>query len=374
MIAHVTTAHPRTDTRIRLKEVRTLRTWGGVDVCLYVQDGLGNEIDEDGLVINDTCSPLSRLKRATVGCLRMFAAVRRDRARVVHFHDPEFLPWGVLLRICGVKVVYDVHEDLPRQIRHSRTFPQLLRPVAAQFANAVEWFCTRWFSAIVAATPEIYARFSDRRASLVQNFPMIDELSLPTLVPMANRPNEFAYVGSIGIDRSSTQIITALNALPMPARLNIAGSFPIDSEYEAAQLQLGWSRVNYLGQQNRTQVATMFARSRAGLVLFQPLPNNIAGRPNKLFEYMSAGLPVIASDFPRWREIVEGAKCGLLVDPRQPEQIADAMQWMLDNPQEAEAMGRRGRKAIVENYTWESEGRQLVKLYVGLIGSTDGNI
>lgn len=372
MIAHITTAHPRTDTRIQLKEVNSLRSRSDEPVRLYVQDGLGDEISDNGVPILDSGPPLTRLKRATLGCFRMFAKVVRDRPKIAHFHDPEFLPWGVFLRLVGVKVVYDVHEDLPRQMRHSRAVPEVLRPLAAALASAMENFCTRWFSAIVAATPEIRARFNGRGAVLVRNFPMADELVVPAALPMAERPREFAYVGSIGADRSSTQIIRALAALSEPAQLNIAGSFPIESEYLAARAEPGWGRVNHLGEQNRAQVAATLANARAGLVLFQPLPNNIAGRPNKLFEYMSAGLPVIASDFPRWREIVEGAQCGLLVDPRNSDQIADAMEWILRHPNEAQEMGRCGREAILEHYSWESEERVLCALYDRLIHGARG--
>lgn len=363
MIAHVTTAHPRSDTRIRLKEVNTIREYGNEMVCLYVQDGLGNEIDSLGVAIIDTGPALGRVRRASIGCFRMFAALKRDRARIVHFHDPEFLPWGVLLRSFGVKVVYDAHEDLPRQVSHSRAIPQSFRSLAGHLASAVEWFCTRWFSAIIAATPEIQARFGHGRASLVRNFPIVGELATGAHITMSARPAEFAYVGSIGVDRSSTQIIKALELVGRSVCLNLAGSFPIGTEYQAARREPGWSLVNHLGEQNRSEVAAMLARSRAGLVLFQPLPNNIAGRPNKLFEYMSAGLPVIASDFPRWREIVESAKCGLLVDPRDPNEIASAMAWVLDNPDEAEAMGQRGRDAILNCYSWETEAQTLIELY-----------
>jgi glycosyltransferase involved in cell wall biosynthesis len=81
---------------------------------------------------------------------------------------------------------------------------------------------------------------------------------------------------------------------------------------------------------------------------------------------MSAGLPVIASDFPLWRDIVAGNRCGLLVDPMSPRAIADAIVWMLDHPDEAQEMGRRGREAVIHRYSWEAEAQKLQALYARL--------
>ena len=86
-----------------------------------------------------------------------------------------------------------------------------------------------------------------------------------------------------------------------------------------------------------------------------------------MFEYMSVGLPVIVSDFPLWRGIVENAGCGLLLDPLDPQATADAMQWILDHPAEAEAMGHRGREAVEKHYNWETEAEKLVALYKKLL-------
>ena len=102
---------------------------------------------------------------------------------------------------------------------------------------------------------------------------------------------------------------------------------------------------------------------RCGLVLFRPAPNHLEAQPNKLFEYMSAGLPVIASDFPAWRELVEGTGAGLLVDPDDPQAIAHAIAWILRHPAEAEQMGRRGREAVYRDFNWDREAEKLAACY-----------
>ena len=104
----------------------------------------------------------------------------------------------------------------------------------------------------------------------------------------------------------------------------------------------------------------------AGVVLYHPELNHINAQPNKMFEYMAAGIPVIASDFPLWKEILEGARCGVCVDPLDPDQIADAIRWIVDHPEQAEQMGKNGRKAIIERYNWKREEDTLLGLYRGL--------
>src|SRR5690606_21589492 len=105
----------------------------------------------------------------------------------------------------------------------------------------------------------------------------------------------------------------------------------------------GWKKVEALGFLDRSQVAKVLARSVAGLVTFLPAPNHIDAQPNKMFEYMSAGVPVIASDFPLWREIIEGNGCGICVDPLRPREIAQAIDYLIANPEEARRMGNNGR-------------------------------
>jgi glycosyltransferase involved in cell wall biosynthesis len=96
----------------------------------------------------------------------------------------------------------------------------------------------------------------------------------------------------------------------------------------------------------------------------------VESQPIKLFEYMAAGLPVVAADFPGFRDIVERHQCGLCVPPTDPARIAAAIEWIFAHPAEAEAMGQRGRALVQQRLNWEREAKVLLTLY-GRVGGTE---
>jgi glycosyltransferase involved in cell wall biosynthesis len=149
----------------------------------------------------------------------------------------------------------------------------------------------------------------------------------------------------------------------MKGKLILAGDFIPPTLLDQVSSRPGWARVEQLGFISRPAASQLLRQARAGLLLFHPEPNHVHSQPNKLFEYMSAGLPVIASDFPLWREIIEGVGCGLLVDPLNPEAISQAIGHLLTNLQDAESMGQRGLEAVRQKYNWVPEEKKLLALY-----------
>lgn len=364
MIVHLTTVHFRDDPRIRSKMVAALDRRHPGQVALYVQDGLGHATDPQGFPIIDTGPRLRRLKRMSLGGWRMMRAVVKARPKVAHFHDPELLPWAVFLRLFGIKVVYDVHEDYPEAVAQNSQLPAIARRLLPPVVRVVEWVGARVINGIVTVTPTIAARFPQGKTVMVRNFPMVSEFHAPGDRPMRDRAPEVAYIGTITLIRNILGMIDAVElARDSGAVLRLAGHFPVASDEAAARAHPGWERVKFDGWVSRHDIADVLSSVRAGLVVLEPVDRYRVAYPVKLFEYMAAGVPVISSDFPLWREIVDRAGCGVLVDPRDPQAIADAIRWMIDNPDEAQAMGERGRRAVMETYSWESEVGTLFKLY-----------
>jgi glycosyltransferase involved in cell wall biosynthesis len=132
-----------------------------------------------------------------------------------------------------------------------------------------------------------------------------------------------------------------------------------------------WPRVSYLGLRPRAEATHLLMTAHAGLVLFHPAPNHTEAQPNKLFEYMAAGLPVIASDFPLWHDLIVGEGCGLVVDPLDSAAIARAMIAVTGDATRAAAMGHRGQAAVHARLNWAVEGARLVRFYSRLAGEHD---
>jgi glycosyltransferase involved in cell wall biosynthesis len=205
----------------------------------------------------------------------------------------------------------------------------------------------------------------------VQNFPLLAELPLDERSAYSARENVVAYVGAITEVRGIRQMVDAIDLVSpnLEPHLELAGSFTPPSLLAECQQLSGWDRVSAHGWASRDQVRDILTRARVGLVVLQPALNYYDSYPTKLFEYLAAGIPVVASDFRLWREIISSGGFGLVVDPTDPRAIAEAVTYLLTHPGEAEAMGHRGRQAVSEHFNWEAEAKVLARAYGEALGS-----
>lgn len=303
---------------------------------------------------------------------RVFDKALELDADIYHLHDPELIPIGLKLRRSGKKVIFDSHEDVPKQMLAK---PYLNRPLRWSLAKILvryeRWACNR-FDAIVTATPFIRDKFLAINSNSVDinNFPMLGELA-PSSVDWSQKRNEVCYVGVIGTARGIKETIKAMDQVRSGVRLQLGGRFSEKDVESEVKGYPGWHNVDELGWLNRDGVKSTLNHSMAGLVTLHPIINYIDALPVKMFEYMSAGLPVIASDFPLWREIIEGNECGLCVDPMNPGEIAEAIDFLVNNPDQAKQMGERGQRAVRERYNWAIEEKKLIDLYAALAKEVD---
>jgi glycosyltransferase involved in cell wall biosynthesis len=361
-VVHMTSVHAAWDNRIAYRECGTLAS-AGYEVVL-IAAGNAAEALPAGVRLRSVPRPQNRLQRMTRTVWQVFRAALDERADVYHFHDPELMFVGIALRAAGAKVVFDVHEDIPQDIADKPWILPALRPPVAIASAAALRMLQPFYSAIVTATPAIARRFRRQRTVVVANYPRIDDL------PSVDRQTVDAdasaiYLGTITALRCIEEMVRAMASpqLGEGVKLRLLGTFENAKLEERVRSLPGWKNVMYLGQRPRSEALQHLARARVGLLLFRAAANHDECLPTKLFEYLGAGLPVIISNTMQCSELVKEHGCGLVVDPRNVDEIAAAIRYCVDNPLHAQAMGERGRRLVIEQYHWGSEAQKLTNLY-----------
>lgn len=365
-ICHITTVHPSDDVRIFHKECKALRD-AGYEVIFIANDIKIDEGECEGIQIRQIgVTVSSRVQRILKVPRAAYQQALKVDAELYHFHDPEFLPFAKKLIKRGKKVIYDAHEDLPRQLLSKHWIPSLLRKGLSRLVEHYEDRTSEKLTAVVAATDHIRERFSksNERSWSIKNYPILSESSV-TSSDTAEMGEKVCYIGSITRVRGVAELV---RALPMTeARMDLAGDFPEVKFREELKEMKGWEQVNELGFLDREGIRNVLAGARAGLVTLHPIINYVHALPVKLFEYMEAGLPVIASDFPVLVEIIEEEECGMTVDPKDPRQIAEAIQYLLHNTEEAARMGSNGKRAVQKKFNWAKQAERLREIYHELL-------
>ena len=365
-VVHLTTVHSALDHRIFRKECRALAAAGYEVTVIGPHSG---DTRRERVSIRGITKPDSRLRRMTHSALQIYRAALRENADAYHFHDPELIPVALLLRQRGKQVIYDVHEDYPKDIYFKSYLPLLARRIVSAIADRIETVAARRFSAIVAVTPAIAARFQPVNANtvIVRNYPYEEELIGDHAKPWQTRKCAAAYVGTISPQRGILEIVEAVGKLPasLDATLEIAGEeVPQNVRQHAA-----WARARHHGVLDQPSTYKLLRDVRVGLSCQHPIPTFVDSIPVKIFEYMGAGLPIVISDFPLWRNLLDDVGCAMFVNPLDSGAIATALEFLLTNSAEAERMGLRGQAAVAAKFNWNSESKKLVSLYANLIGA-----
>lgn len=362
-ICHVSSVHSRYDTRIFRKQATSLAKIDNYKTYYLVLDSKPNEVINQVEIINclTEIENKSRLKRLFLGSFYLYNKIKDINPGIIHLHDPELMILGVILKAQGFQVIIDVHENTSEQILSKHYLPLFTRKLISISFSLIESWALRKIKNVITATPSIQKKaltYSNSTLT-INNFPIISELyNNETNL----KKNDICFVGGISNIRGINELSKSLEDCKV--KLKLAGEFEND---QLKSMILKNKSIIYLGHLNRKHVKDLFSNSIAGIVTYLPVPNHINSQPNKLFEYMSAGLPVIASNFPLWKDIVEKNNCGLCVNPKDPKAIAGAINYLVENPKEAQEMGNNGRQAVVERYNWEIEEKKLINLYNSLL-------
>ena len=355
----MTSAHDWNDVRIYMKMCHSLLD-NGYDVYLVAA---GESKKCDGVhVIGCGDKPVGRRARMGDFARKVYETARNLDCDIYHFHDPELLPYGIKLKKAGKVVIFDSHEDVPEQIMSKYWIPAPFRWIVSKMYKAYESYAVSKFDAVIAATSHIAENFTGRTGliEVINNYPRLDDIVFQEKL-FEDRPPMVCYAGSIDEIRGIGVMLRAISGVN-GAKLVLAGQ----CEDDVKMMILANDKAQYLGRLGRNGINCMYGDARAVLVVLQPLDRYKVSQPIKMYEYMAAGLPVIASDFPLWKQIIEDSGCGMCVNPTDADEVRKACVKLLTHPDLCKKMGLAGRKCVEEKYNWVVEEKKLLKLYKSL--------
>jgi glycosyltransferase involved in cell wall biosynthesis len=361
-IVMLANAHPPFDTRIFVKEACSL-VKAGYSVSIILPHTHNEEKDGVKIIATPVRPGWRRLIITPFDIF--FKAMAQPRGSVFHIHDSEILHVGLHLRLFGKKVIYDAHEDTPRQISYQHWIPKWMRKPYATFYFLVEKLCGWVFNKIIVAEPVIAHYFPWRKTFLIRNFPSVESFRNHKAVPYKERNAWLTYVGALTVPRGLYEMLEGAKL----AAPNTSFEFVLGGRFSPPSLEADVQskyKVNFVGWVQYPQLVETLFQSRIGIIIPEPNERYKTNYPVKMFEFMAAGLPVIASKEGESAAFVNECNGGILVDPKNVKEIADAITWLFTHADEAEQMGKRGQAMIFSKYNWEAEERALLKLYEGL--------
>jgi len=267
----LTSVHPVFDTRIFYREAKTLVD-AGYNVTLIAQHNKNETVDEIKIIALP--KPKSRFSRMFVTTWRTFYLAKKQRANVYHFHDPELIPIGILLKIfTKAKIIYDAHEEVYKDILCKKWVNPLLRKPIAWFLKKIEKFFSKYFDCIIAAYYSIAKEFTKHKVVIIENYPSITIFSQIQKENKRQKNNyTLIYVGGMSPFKGINEIIEALNFIDYPnVRLKLIGKFS-DKQFENRIKNLkSFNKIDYLGFQPQRQAWCHLINADVGMACFHPV-------------------------------------------------------------------------------------------------------
>lgn len=358
------------DTRIFFKEAKSLSN-NGWDVSFFAvgQNEGYEQIEDHNLTI--CLLPRNKSKFRFHQWFFLYKKALESDAKYYHFHDPELLlvSWLIKKKKPDVITIYDMHENFPKQIRTKSWIPKLLRLPLSIFIKSTEKIFLNSCDQIIFAETSYKEDYQGLAVNTIDilNYPLHvedDSSEKTTMMPT------LIYVGDITEDRNIFGMIEVIHRVvnkfgcmcclkligPIEAKLKRKVDQLIN-DYQLSHLVHWYGRIPY------DEIWPHYYQADIGLCLLHPIPNYQNSLATKLFEYMAARLPIVASNFPDWEELVHESNCGITIDPLDHNQTAVEIVRLLNNPELLKRHGNSGRKAFEKQFNWSSEEKKLLSIY-----------
>lgn len=367
LVVHLSTVHHPHDTRILYRECISLAK-SGYNVKLIISSTKKEVIENVEIIPLRRAS--SRLIRMTVTAYIAAVKALKMKADIYHFHDPELIPWAMLLKLLNKNVVYDMHENIISNINDKSWLPPLIRELSRKLFPLFLKHSLSKLNVVFAEESYIANYHWVESYALVQNYP--DTNVLP-MMPNSNKYSKFSmiYFGSISEIRGIIDVLDALVILKNNYDLDLyvvgkddltEGKNLIDLVEDRKLSNVYIKRFIPLNE-----AVKIISRCHLGLAVLHDIPNYRRSYPTKLFEYMGCGIPYITSDFDLYQEIINKWKCGVTVKPENVNLLVKKIEHFILEPEKIEEMGKLGCQAVKTEYNWAEQEKKLLNFYNSII-------
>lgn len=374
-VCHLASKHKMNDMRIFEKECKSLAK-AGFDVTLIgFGDTAKTEVIDGVRCISLFCpikNNLELLRKRNKMSLETALEVDAD---IYHLHEPELLPVGMKLKRKGKIVIFDSHEYYGWQLRDNihkikviKVPAFLMKVFGNLYMHYEKHVCMKIDGVVQVCTMNGVDYFDHRcqKTLFIRNLPSLSDYTRKMPVDYSQGP-AVAMIGGITKERGITQLVEA--AHHAKAKLLLAGAFsPKTYETELKELP-AYACVDYKGFLDKKGMVALLEEANIGAstLLNVGQYDKIDTLPTKVYDYMSMQLPVVISNTDFAQKMNEKYHFAICIDPEKPEDIADAIKWLKEHPEQAVEMGNNGRKAIEEEFNWEKESEKLVDFYKNLL-------
>lgn len=362
-VVHMTTVHHPFDTRIYHKECQSLQK-AGHHVTL-IAPGIEEAARESEINLIPIKKYRNRFLRMVLATGQVYRKARQLKADFYHIHDPELLPVARLLKRKNNVIIYDIHEDNVTSIMQKEYIPKPIRKLIASVFSIAERTLSRKLELCLA---EKYYKDLYPRGKCILNYPILNQNLLRDEIDHRSIKDELIYTGNVTVERGA-YIHARLPSIDPQISVHCIGKCPRKLAEQMFTIaaenkhRLTIRGVDQYVPREEIDASYISRGWLAGIALFPPSKHYIQKELTKFFEYMSAGIPIICSDFPVWKNFVHTYACGIAVNPDDEQAIKSAIDYLRNHPDEAKKMGKNGRKAVLDHLNWHIEEEKLIQWY-----------
>lgn len=360
-VCHVTSAHSRYDGRIFLKQLVSLTK--EYDCYLICCDDKDDEVKNNVKIISTHKKFKNRYERFFLATKVLKKKCLEVDADVYQFHDSELLDLALYMKKRGKKVIFDSHEDFEALFLERQWIPYFLRKALQKIYVKKERKVLPKLDLLICAAEHIKNKFLiyNKNSVVIENFPILVSNPIKKKV----KKDYICFAGNIDSTWNHDVVINSISNIDNIEYL-IAGAYPTNFFDSFKELN-GFSKISLLGKIPPEELRKLYQKSKIGLALcsYRPNVNYKEGSLGitKIFEYMMYSLPVIFTDFTVFKNINKKSQFGISVNPYNVEEVKNAINQILDNPDLAKKMGENGRKLVEKNYNWNILEKKLLKVY-----------